>query len=869
MTPLEELARRKGKSKSRRRGKHHPRRGQSTLPSEVASGTSSAPLLAAPKLVSTQIRSFPAATSDFFLEHLNSPRMRLAHLMKSAGSSHSAPAPLQGGTPLSTARTNSDGFPSTESIPSPNPPPPILAGKEYSSDEMGDAVRPKKKKPQKSENVSSILRYFHATARSHTVLPTAPSSNPYALLEEHDEDNMEYEVDGTRASPEPRSLTSWCIKPDSTSNTPVITPSTPSTETLLSSSYHHNPTPCNTPQPDTPLLLSDARHTPRCSAPPYSFYNPFKHGQQNQWCGTTNSGQIAMALRPDDIDRLCLLPPPHRSLYHQLLDDLLHSSELHIAAQPGCQDFSITPGNGVCALAALVMISHSMASSEESIYPVLDLGNLSHRKFLRSLTNRLNAKLMTHCSPLAPELRRSLPEYLQALPTTGPIKPLPSAQYLPSDLFLLAANALSLPVALWSSHHDPDRSTVLPSWAILEGTSDEFPTPPQMSIQSLTSFLSQAHHVILRHNHYYVMRPENIARDLIECLQSLRDKISSQALQHELRHRHLTPSQDSSLPSDPHLPSSSPHELSTGQQLSVYTEPLTVIIPSSSPLQKVMEEANQLLTPEQYGPHLQVLLQSEPIFHLHTTLSPPPPTYSRANPPLSAYLVLFHVNRSSNQHNRCAYSPNLTAPDHSAFTDFLLSLTKLPDLSPHFVNKLVSTHRHFASNASPDMLLLSQAISPPEFRSLLSHINPNTSMWASFIPPRIQLWGAPCPSPFSPLGVNAARMRTLLCHPSIIFHDSGYSLFPLPFRQSQIESSIALHHNTLLASLSNCAQWTMPHPPLPHPFSAQSSLASPSPPTSNHTHRDCDLPHLQKASSSSKTYQGDSKILILRFGFRL
>jgi hypothetical protein len=44
----------------------------------------------------------------------------------------------------------SESFPSTESIPSPNPPSPILAGKEFSSDEMGDAVRPpKKKKSQK------------------------------------------------------------------------------------------------------------------------------------------------------------------------------------------------------------------------------------------------------------------------------------------------------------------------------------------------------------------------------------------------------------------------------------------------------------------------------------------------------------------------------------------------------------------------------------------------------------------------------------------------------------------------------------------------------------------------------------------------
>jgi hypothetical protein len=244
---------------------------------------------------------------------------------------------------------------------------------------------------------------------------------------------------------------------------------------------------------------------PKCTAPPRSYYNPFKHDQQNQWCGTTNSGQIAMALCSDDIDRFRLLPPPQRPLYTQLLDAIFHSSQIHIAAQPVRQDFSLTPGNGICALAALGMISHLIAFEEDSTYPVLDLENLHHRKFLRSLTNRFNAKLMTHLSPLAPELRRSLPNFLQALPATGPIKSLPSAQYIPSDLFLLAANALSLPVALWSSHHDSERSIVLSSWAILEGTSDESSTPPQASIQSLMLFLSRAHHLILRHNHYFYM----------------------------------------------------------------------------------------------------------------------------------------------------------------------------------------------------------------------------------------------------------------------------------------------------------------------------------------------------------------------------
>jgi hypothetical protein len=532
-------------------------------------------------------------------------------------SSLSAPSPMHGGTPT---QIHSGGYPSTESIPSPNPPSPILAGKEYSSDEMGDVVRPKKKKPQKSENISSILRYFHPNACPPMASTTVPSSNPYALLEDPDDDMLDNELD---ASTESRPLTSSAQKSESICDIYVITTSTQLS--TLSPSFSNHPCPVfPTTSPLAPSSsLKNAEHMPQHTAPPYSYYNPFKHEQQSQWCGTTNSGQVAMAIRPEDIDRFCLLPSPQRPLYTQLLDAILHSSEIHIAAQPGRQDFSFTPGNGLCALAALEMISHSVAFWEDSIYPVLDLQNLSHHKFLRSLTNRLNAKLMTHPSPLAPELRRSLPNFLQALPATGPIKPLPSAQYLPSDLFLLAANALSQPVALWSSHHDPERSIVLPSWAILEGTSDEFPTSSQRSIQSLMSFLSQAHHVILRHNHYYVMRAENISRDLMECQHSLRAKVSSRALQHELRHRFLSPATDSSSLLAPHLPSSTPHALLTGQQLSIYSEPLTVIVPLSPPLQRIMEQATQLLTPEQQGQHLKDSLQSTPIFHLHTTLSHP------------------------------------------------------------------------------------------------------------------------------------------------------------------------------------------------------------------------------------------------------
>jgi hypothetical protein len=116
------------------------------------------------------------------------------------------------------------------------------------------------------------------------------------------------------------------------------------------------------------------------------------------------------------------------------------------------------------------------------------------------------------------------------------------------------------------------------------------------------------------------MRAANIARDLLECLQSLKDKVSSHTLQHELRYRYLTPVLDPSPLLTPHLPSSIPHELPTGQELTVYTEPLTVTIPSSSFLQQIMDGASHLPTPEQQGQHLKDLLQSEPVF-LHTTFS--------------------------------------------------------------------------------------------------------------------------------------------------------------------------------------------------------------------------------------------------------
>jgi hypothetical protein len=128
-----------------------------------------------------------------------------------------------------------------------------------------------------------------------------------------------------------------------------------------------------------------------------------------------------------------------------------------------------------------------------------------------------------------------------------------------------------------------------------------------------------------------------------------------------------------------------------------------------------MEETTPLPTAEQQGQRLKDLLHCEPIFHIHTILSVSPPSYSRAKSPTSAYLVLFHVHRSTNLHNRSVYSPNLSVKEHLAFIDFLLSLTKLPDLSSQFVTKLQNTHRHFVSNSLTDMLPLLQELSPPEF----------------------------------------------------------------------------------------------------------------------------------------------------------
>jgi hypothetical protein len=122
----------------------------------------------------------------------------------------------------------------------------------------------------------------------------------------------------------------------------------------------------------------------------------------------------------------------------------------------------------------------------------------------------------------------------------------------------------------------------------------------------------------------------------------------------------------------------------------------------------------------------------------------------------------------------------------------------------------------------------------------------------TLIPPRIQLMGAPCPSSLSPLGVTTAtRMLTLLSHPCVIFHDSGYSLFPLPFRQSQIEASIAFHHNSLLDSLSTCQQWRMPCHTSPHMSPVWFSTNVSSPLTPQRSHPD----HVIHSSPSSRFSQ--------------
>jgi hypothetical protein len=276
--------------------------------------------------------------------------MRVAQLRMSSSSSHPAPSTTQGGTPLAPTQPNPGGFPSTESIPSPNPPSPILAGKEYSSDEMGDAVRSKKKKKsQQSENVSSIRRYFLPTACPPEPPPAVSSSNPYALLEDPDDIIEDKILEDTWAStPTSMHMSAELLPLHRTVGSLLLaTTEEPQSPTNNPSNAQH----CN-PSSAAPLSLKNAAHVPKCTAPPYSYYNPFKHDQQAQWSGTTNSGQIAMALHPEDIDRFHLLPPPHRPLYQQLTNELLLTTQMHIAVQPGRHDFSFTPGSGLCALAA-------------------------------------------------------------------------------------------------------------------------------------------------------------------------------------------------------------------------------------------------------------------------------------------------------------------------------------------------------------------------------------------------------------------------------------------------------------------------------------------------------------------------------------
>jgi hypothetical protein len=159
-----------------------------------------------------------------------------------------------------------------------------------------------------------------------------------------------------------------------------------------------------------------------------------------------DAGQLAFGIHPEDIDRFQLLPAPQDHLFPQLLETIFAESRLEIAIQPLPSDFSFTPGHGLCSIAALGMISHCCSLPAVDAYPTLKLDDFNHRLFLRSIITTLQASLTKRPSEQGGELRHYLRNLTLAIPPLGPIRPIPAAQYLPSDLFILAAQKLSLPI---------------------------------------------------------------------------------------------------------------------------------------------------------------------------------------------------------------------------------------------------------------------------------------------------------------------------------------------------------------------------------------------------------------------------------------
>jgi hypothetical protein len=298
-------------------------------------------------------------------------------------------------------------------------------------------------------------------------------------------------------------------------------------------------------------------------------------------------------------------------------------------------------------------------------------------------------------------------------------------------------------------------------------------------------------------------------RDLAECLSSLAESVRTQA---NLR----LPQGSSLLSSYPNpltLPYSIPHNLLPDTELMCFLEPLTVLVPSSATLDSVMESGLSLSTQLQQGSHLQCLLTNQPVFHVRTTLSTSHPAYSIESSPASAYLTLFQVHqallgsqRPSTQrpHNSVAHSP--------AFKSFLQGLTSVPDISDPLRTKLEVVHQHY-THLSIGTLPPASCLLPLEFQKLLAHVNPRASVWAAVLPPYIHLLGTSCPSEFSAFGTSASRMRDLHSHPSVLFHDSGYSMLPLPFSKAQVESSISHLHNMLLDTLSANQSYSPSTPP--------------------------------------------------------